>query len=172
MTRMEEFDSDDHYIYYCGLESLGRNGVALIVNRRVENAVLGCCLKNDLGLLPRQTIQHHSNPTLCPNHQCQKAEVEWFYADLQDLLELTSKIRRCPSHHRGLESKSRKSRNTWINRQVWPWSTKWSKGKTNRVLSREHTGHSKHHLTTTQETILHTDVTRWSILKSDWLYSS
>ena len=48
---------------------------------------------------------------------------------LYHLLELTSKIRRCPSHHRGLESKSRKSRNTWINRQIWPWSTEWSKTK-------------------------------------------
>ena len=67
-TRMGEFNSDDQYIYYCGQKSLRRNAIALIVNRRVENAVLGCYLKNDLGLLPRQTIQHHSNPTLCPNH--------------------------------------------------------------------------------------------------------
>ena len=59
----------------------------------------------------------------------EEAEIERFCEDLQDLLELTSKIRRCPSHHRGLESKSRKSRNTWINRQVWPWSTEWSREK-------------------------------------------
>ena len=90
-TGISKFNSDDQYIYYCGQKSLRRNVIALIVNRRVENAVLGCYLKNDLGLLPRQTIQHHSNPTLCPNHECQKAVFEWFYEDLQYLLELTPK---------------------------------------------------------------------------------
>ena len=68
-TRMGEFNSDDHYIYYCGQESLRRNGVAIIVNKRVQNAVLGCNLKNDriICLFPRQTIQYHGNPSLCPN---------------------------------------------------------------------------------------------------------
>ena len=58
-TGMAEFSSDDHYIYYCGQESLRRNGVALIVNKRVQNAVLGCSLKNDRMILsfPRQAIQ-------------------------------------------------------------------------------------------------------------------
>ena len=58
-TGMGEFNSDNHYIYYCGQESLRRNGVALIVNKRVQNAVLGCNLKNmnDLWSFPRQTIQ-------------------------------------------------------------------------------------------------------------------
>ena len=64
-----------------------------------------------------------------------------------------------------------KPRNTWSNRQIWPWSTKWSKSKANRVLPRGCTGHSKYPLPTTQETTLHLDITRWSILKSDWLYS-
>ena len=68
----------------------------------------------------------------------------------------------CPFHYRGLECKSRKSRDTWKNRQVWPWRTKWSRAKSNRVLPREHTGHSKHSLLTTQEITLHMDVTRWS----------
>ena len=77
-----------------------------------------------------------------------------FYEDLQDLLELTPQ-KRCPFHYRGLECKSRKSRNTWSNRQIWPWSTEWSRTKTNRVLPREHTGHSKHPLPTTQEKTLH-----------------
>ena len=63
-----------------------------------------------------------------------------------------------------------KSRDTWSNRQVWPWSTKWSRAKGNRGLSGEHTGHRKHPLPTTQEKTLHMDLTRWSILKSDWLY--
>ena len=73
-------------------------------------------------------------------------------------------------HHRGLEKQEVK-RYTWINRQVWPWSTKWSRTKANRILPREHTGHSKHPLLTTQEKTQHMDITRWSILKSDWLYS-
>ena len=67
-TGMGEFNSDDHYIYYCGQESLRRNGVAIMVNKRVWSAVLGCNLKNDrmISSFPRQTIQYHSNPSLCP----------------------------------------------------------------------------------------------------------
>ena len=61
-----------------------------------------------------------------------EAEFEWFYDNLQDLLELTPKKKKCPFHHRGLESKSRKARDTWSNRQVGPWCTKWSMAKTNR----------------------------------------
>ena len=83
----------------------------------------------------------------------------------------TNTQNRCPFHYRGLECKSRKSRNTWTNRQIWPWSTEWSRTKTNRVLPREHTGHSKYPLPTTQEKTLHMDITRWSTEKSDWLYS-
>ena len=83
----------------------------------------------------------------------------------------TKTQKRCPFHYRGLECKSRKSRNTWSNRQIWPWNTEWSRAKTKRVLPREHTGHSKHPLPTTQEMTAHMDITRWSILKSDWLYS-
>ena len=74
-------------------------------------------------------------------------------------------------HYRGLECKSRKSRNTWSNRQIWPWNTQWSRAKTNRVLPRKCTGHNKHPLSTTQEKTLHMDITRWSTLKSNWLYS-
>ena len=73
--------------------------------------------------------------------------------------------------YRGLKCKSRKSRNTWSNRQIWPWSTEWSRAKANRVLPRECTGHSKHHLPTTQKKTLHMDITRWSTPNSDWLYS-
>ena len=71
----------------------------------------------------------------------------------------------------GLECKSKKSRNTWSNRQIWPWSTEWSRTKANRVLLRERTGHSTHHLPIIQEKTLHMDLTRCSTLKSDWLYS-
>ena len=69
-TGIGEFNSDDHYIYYCGQESLRRNGVALIVDKRVQNVILGCILKNEgmISDFPRQTIQYHSNLSLCPNH--------------------------------------------------------------------------------------------------------
>ena len=67
--------------------------------------------------------------------------------------------------------KSRKSKDTWSNMQIWPWNTKRSRSKANRVLPRECTGHSKHPLPTAQEKTLHMDTTRWSILRSDWLYS-
>ena len=78
--------------------------------------------------------------------------------------------KRYPFHYRGLECKSRKSRNTWSNRQIWPWNTEWRRAKMNRVLPRKCTGHSKHPLATTQEKTLYMDITRWSTLKSDWLY--
>ena len=58
-----------------------------------------------------------------PTSNAEEAEVEWFYEDLQDVLELTAK-KRCPFHYRGLEYKSWKPRDTWSNKQVWPWSTK------------------------------------------------
>ena len=89
-----------------------------------------------------------------PTINAEEAEVEWFCEYLQHLLELTPK-NRCLFHYKGLECKSRKSRDTWSNRQVWPWSTKWSKAKSNRVLPREHTSHSKHPFPTIQEKTLH-----------------
>ena len=69
----------------------------------------------------------------------EEAEVEQFSEDLEDLL--TNNQKRCPFHYRGLECKSEKSRYTWSNRQIWPWSTEWSRAKANRVLPRECTGH-------------------------------
>ena len=83
----------------------------------------------------------------------------------------TKTPKRCPFHYRGLECKSRKSRNTWTNRQIWPGNTEWSRAKTNRVLPRKFTGHSKLPLPTTQEKTLHMDITKWSTPKSDWFYS-
>ena len=83
----------------------------------------------------------------------------------------TNTPKRCLFRYRGLECKSRKSRNTWNNRQIWPWNMEWSRAKTIRVLPREHTGDSKHPLPTTQEKTLHMDITRWPTPKSDWLYS-
>ena len=68
-------------------------------------------------------------------------------------------------------SKGRKWRDTWSNRQIWPWRTKWSKAKTSRILPKEFTGHSKQPLPTIQEKTIHMDITRLSLPKSDWLYS-
>ena len=123
-TGMSEFNSDDHYIYYCGQESRRKNGVALIINKRVQNAVLGCNLKNDrmiLVLFQGKPFSITVIQVYAPTTNAKKAEVEQFY-DLQDIIELTPK-QRCPFHHRGLECKSRKSRDTWGNRKIWPWNT-------------------------------------------------
>ena len=91
-TEMGEFNSDDHYIYYCGHESLRRNGVAIMVNKRVRNAVLGCNLKNDRMISVRFQGKP-SNITViqvyAPTSNSEEAEVEQLYEDLQDLLELT-----------------------------------------------------------------------------------
>ena len=117
-TGMGEFNSDDHYIYYYGQESLRRNGVAIMVNKRVRNAVLGCSLKNDRmisvcfqgkpsNIMVIQVYVHTSN--------AEEAEVEWFNEDLQDLLELTPQknilfiIR---------DWNTKVGRNTWSNRPV------------------------------------------------------
>ena len=88
-TGMGEFNSDDHYIYYCGQESLRRNGVAIIVNKRVQNAVLGCNLKNDRMI----SVHLQGKPFHITVIQvyAEEAEVEWFYEDPQDLLELKPK---------------------------------------------------------------------------------
>ena len=93
-TGMGEFNSDDHYIYYCGQESLRRKGVAFMVNRRVQNAVLGCNLKNDRMI----SVHFQGKPfnitviqVYAPTSNTEEAEVEQFYEDLQDLLELTPK---------------------------------------------------------------------------------
>ena len=101
-----------------------------------------------------------------PTTDAKEAEVEWFYEDLQDLLELPPN-KRHPFHHQGLEYKNRKSRDTWNSRQIWPWSTKLSRTKANRVLPRECTGPSKHPFPTTREKTINTDITRWTIWKSD-----
>ena len=93
-TGMGEFNSEDHYIYYCGQESLPRNGVAIIVNKRVQNAVLGCNLKNDRMV----SVRFLGNPfnitviqVYAPTSNAEEAEVAWFYEDLLDLLELIPK---------------------------------------------------------------------------------
>ena len=91
-TGMGEFNSDDHYIYYCGQESLRRNGVAIMVNKRIQNALLGCNLKNDRMI----SVCFQGKPfnitviqVYAPTSNPEEAEVEWFYEDLQVLLGLT-----------------------------------------------------------------------------------
>ena len=69
-TGMSKFNSDDYYIYHCGQESLRRDGAALRVNKRVQNAVQPQKRQNDLGSFPRQTIQYHSKPSLCLYNRC------------------------------------------------------------------------------------------------------
>ena len=78
-----------------------------------------------------------------PTTNAEKTEVEWFYEDIWDLPKQApkKKKKKCHFQHRGLECQSKKSRDTWSNRQVWPCSTKWSREKANRVLPGEHTGH-------------------------------
>ena len=78
-----------------------------------------------------------------PTSNTEEAEVEWFYDDLQDLLGLTPP-KDVLFTIGDRNAKVRKSRNTWSNRQIWPWNTEWSRVKANRVLPRERTGHSKH----------------------------
>ena len=120
--------------------------------------------QNDLCSFPRQTIQYHGNPSLCPSN-AEEAEVEWFYDDLQELLELTPKkdVLLIIGDW-----------NAKVGSQDTPGVTgKFGLGMQNeagqrlRVLPRECIGHSKHPLPTTQETILHMDITRWSTPKSD-----
>ena len=165
-----EFNSDEHYIYYCGQESLRRNGVAIIVNKTVQNVVLGCNLKNDRII----SVCFQSKPfnitiIQAPTSNAEEAEAERFYEDLQNLLELTPQ--KDVLFIIG-------NWNAKVGRQETPGITgKFGLGVQNQagqrliVLPREHIGHSKHPLPTTQEKTLHMDITRWSIPKSDWLYS-
>ena len=171
-TGMGEFSSGDHYSYYCGQESLRRNGVAIIVNKRVQNAVLGCNLKNDRMISVRFEGKSF-NITVTQVYAllsiAEEAEVERFYEDLQDLLELTPK----KDVHSIIGDWNAK-----VGSQDLPGETeKFGLGVQNEAgqrlttFPRECTGHSKHHLPTTEEKTLHMDITRWSIPKSDRLYS-
>ena len=114
-------------IYYCGQVSLRRNGVAIIINKGVQNAVLGCNFQNDRMI----SVHFQDKPfnitviqIYVQTNNAGEVEDERFYEDLQDLLELTLKKKRCTFHYRGLECKSRKSRNICSNKQICPWSTK------------------------------------------------
>ena len=118
-TAVGEFNSDNHCIYHCGQESLRRKGVALIVNKSLKcstwvqsqnNRMISVCFQGKSYNIT--VIQVYAPTTIA-----EEAEVEQFYDDLQDLLELTPK-ETCPFHHRELECNNRKSRDTWGNKQV------------------------------------------------------
>ena len=165
-TGMGEFTSDDHYIYYCGQESLKRNGVAIIVNKRVRNSVLGCSLKNGRMIsIHFQGKQFNITAIQVYALTRNAEEAERFYEGLQDLLELTSKndilfiVR---------------DWNAKVGSQETPGVTgkfgldvQNEAGQRLIVWPREHTGRSKHPLPTTQEKTLHMDITRWPTPKSD-----
>ena len=136
---MSKFNSSDHYINYWGQEFLRGNGITLTVNKspKCSTWVQPQKRQNGLSLFPRQTIQCYSNPSLCPNHKCQRSwscPVLWIPMTPSRI----NTSNRCPFHNRGLECKSWKWRDTQNNRQVWHWSTKWSREKSDRVLSRKH----------------------------------
>ena len=168
-TGMGEFNSDDHYIYYCGQESLRRNGVVIMVNKRVRNAVLGCSLKNDRII----SVRFQGKPfnimviqVFALTSNAEEAEVEWFYEDLQDLLEITPKKD--------------------VLFIIGDWNAKVGSQETPGVAGKFGLGIRNeagqrliefcqenalviantlfHH---TQEKTLHMDITRWSTLKSD-----
>ena len=166
---MGEFDSGDQYIYYSEQESLRRIGIAMIVNKTVWNAVLACNLNYDIMIAAHFQAKPLTSTVIqvyALDSNAKEAEVEWFSEDVQGLLELTSRKMSFSLY--------------WTRMQHWEVelpgltgkfgvkSTKWSRTKSNRVLLREHTGHSKHPLPITQVKTLHMDITRWSILKSDW----
>ena len=124
-TGMAEFNSDHNYIYYYGQQSLRRNGVAIIVNKRVLHAVFGCNLKNDRMI----SVHFQGKPfnitviqVYALTNNAGKAEVERFYEDLQDLLELTPK-KDVLFIIGDWNAKVGSQENTWGNRQIWPWST-------------------------------------------------
>ena len=167
-TGMGEFNSDDHYIYYCGQESLRGNGAAIMVNKRVRNAVLGCNLKNNRMIsvcLQGKPFSITVIQVYAPTSNAEEAEVERFYEDLQDLLELTPKkdILFIIGEW-----------NQKVGSQETPGVTgKFGLGMQNEAGQRligfcqENALVIANTLSTTQEKTLHMDITRWSTPKSD-----
>ena len=124
-TGIGEFNEDYHYIYYCGQESLRRNGVAFIVNNRVLNTVLECNLKNDRMI----SIHFQGKPfnitvvqVYAPTSNAKEAEVEQFYEDLQDFLELTPE-KDVLFIIEDWNAKIGSQETPGCNRQIWPWNT-------------------------------------------------
>ena len=166
-TGMGEFNSDDHFIYYCGQESLRRNGVAIVVKKRVKNAVLGCSLRNNRMI----SVHFQGKPfnitviqAYAPTSNAEEAEVERFYEDLQDLLELTP-----PKDVLFIIG----DWNAKVGSQETPGVTgKFGLGVQNEAGQRltEFCQENALVIANTlfqQEKTLHMDITRWSTQKSD-----
>ena len=155
---MGEFNWDDHYIYYCGYESLRRNGIALIVNKSLKFSTWMQPQKqqNDLGSFSRYTIQHHSNPSLCPNHWCPRS---WNWLVVwRPTRPSRSNTKKEKDDHFVIGDWNAK-----VGSQEIPGITgKFCLGIQNEagqtVLPRECTGHSKHPLPTIQEMTLHMNI--------------
>ena len=170
-TGMGEFNSDDHYIYYCEQDSLRRNH-----SHHSQQKVLKCSnwmqskkWQNDLCLFKGKPFHITVIQVYALTLNAEEAEAERFYEDLQDLLEWTPK--KDTLFIIG-------DWNAKVGSQETPGVTgnfglgvQNEAGQRLRVLPREPTGHSKHPLPTTQEMTRHMDITRWSTMKSDWLYS-
>ena len=171
-TGMSEFNSDKHYIYYCGQESLRRNGVTIIVNKRVWNAVLGCNLRNDRMISVRFQGKRFNITVIqvyAPTSNAEEAQAEWFYEDLQDFVELTPK--KVVLFIIG-------GWNAKVERQETPGVTgKFDLAVHNEAGQRliefcqENTLVIPNTLFQQHEKTLQMDITRWSIMKSDWLHS-
>ena len=141
-----------------------------MVNRRVRNAVFGWNFKNDRMI----SVRFQGKPfnitviqVYAPTSNAEEAEVERFYEDLQDLWELTPKkdvLFIIEDWNAKLGSQETPG---VTGLGIWPWNTEWSRAKTRKC-----TGHNKHPLPTTQEKTLYMDITRWSTLKSDWLFAA
>ena len=168
---MGGFNADDHYIYYCGQESLWRNGVAIIGNKRVQNAVLGCNLKNDRMI----SVHFQGKPfsitviqVYALTSNAEEAEVQWFYEDLKDLLKLTP-----PKDVLFIIG----DWNAKVGIQETPGVTgRFGLGVQNEAGQRliEFCQENTLVIANTlfqQHKTLHMDITRWSTPKSDWLYS-
>ena len=147
---MGEFNSDDHSIYYCGKESLRRNEVDMIVNKTIQNAVLWYNFKNNRMISVRfqgkpfniTVIQVYTQTSICWRSWSWTAlwrPTRPFRTNTHNVLSII-----------GDWNTKVGSRETPGVMEIWPWSTEWSRAKTNRVLPRECTGHSKYPLPTTQ----------------------
>ena len=124
----------------CLMPAPNRNGVVIIVNKRVWNAVLGCNLKNDRTI----SVHFQGKPfsitviqVYALTSMLRSWSWSWTVLWSPTRRSRTNTPKRCPFHYRGLGCQSRKSRNTWNNRKIWPWSTGWSRAKASRVLPRD-----------------------------------
>ena len=133
------------YTCYCGEESLRRNGVALIVNKRVWNAVLGCSLKNDrmISVSKANYSISQQSKSMLPPVILKKLKLNSSVKTSTRPSRTNTKKKWCTFHPMVLQCQKRRSRDTWSNRQVWAWRTRQSRSKANRVWPRESSGHSK-----------------------------